>query len=323
MIIKKRKVPLSICKTRALIRRLPPQHSQISLIKENLNKREAGYKGESSVDFYLSFLEEKNYFIFHDIRLQDQSRFFQIDTLLLSEKFVLIIEVKNIAGTLYFDPVFKQLIRTKEGKETAFPDPLIQIQRHELQLKNWLLKNRLPTAPIHSLVVISNPQTVIRTASENRELSSKVIHRENLPSKISQIENSITKSSFSEKDLKKTIRQLKKQHIEADFFILQRYNLTKDELLKGVICENCHHIPLLKRHGTWFCSQCQHTCKNAHIQALKDYFFLIGPTITNRQLRDFLMMTSSASATRILQSMNLTYTGTNKGRVYNLFFDRE
>lgn len=254
MIIKKRKIPLSILKTRALLRRLPPYHPKTPLIKEELSKREAGYKGESSLDFYLSFLEEKNYFIFHDLRLQDQSRFFQIDTLLLSKKFVLIIEVKNIAGTLYFDPLFNQLIRTKEENEMAFPDPLIQIQRHESQLKNWFSKNRLPGAPIHSLVVISNPQTIIRTTPENRQLSCKVIHREVLPSKISQIENSITKLSFSEKELKKTIRQLQKQHVEADFPILERYDITKNEILKGIICEKCNHIPLLKRHGTWFCS---------------------------------------------------------------------
>ncbi|MFE5428411.1 nuclease-related domain-containing protein [Peribacillus simplex] len=140
MIVKERKVPLSILKLRALAHRLPQSHPKIPSIMNELKKREAGFKGESAIDFPLSFLEPKNYFIFHDLRLQDQSRFFQMDTLLVSKKFALIIEVKNIAGSIYFDPHFNQLIRKKEGKETAFPDPIIQVSRQESQLKNWFLK---------------------------------------------------------------------------------------------------------------------------------------------------------------------------------------
>ncbi|MDQ7861687.1 nuclease-related domain-containing protein [Peribacillus frigoritolerans] len=64
-------------------------------------------------------MNRKSYYIFHDLRLQDQSRFFQLDTLLISKKYALIIEVKNIAGAIYFDPHFNQLIRTIEGKRNG------------------------------------------------------------------------------------------------------------------------------------------------------------------------------------------------------------
>ncbi|MFD4927320.1 nuclease-related domain-containing protein [Peribacillus butanolivorans] len=321
MIVKERKVPLSILKLRALAHRLPQSHPKIPSIMNELKKREAGFKGESAIDFPLSFLEPKNYFIFHDLRLQDQSRFFQMDTLLVSKKFALIIEVKNIAGSIYFDPHFNQLIRKKEGKETAFPDPIIQVSRQESQLKNWFLKNGFSALPILSLVVISNPQTIIRTSPENRKLHHKVIHRDMLPSNINRIEQSIKNPTFCEKELKKIIRVINRNHIEADFSVLERYTLKPGELIKGVICENCKESPLLRRHGTWFCDNCQLLSKDAHIQALQDYFFLIGSTITNRQLREFLLVSSSASATRILQSLNLTSRGANKGRVYSLSFN--
>ncbi|MFC5363621.1 nuclease-related domain-containing protein [Peribacillus frigoritolerans] len=98
LIVKKRKVPLAVRKLRALACRLPSNHPKVPLIMNDLKKMEAGYKGECSIDFPLSFLEPKSYFIFHDLRLQDQSRFFQLDTLLISKKYALIIEVKNIAG---------------------------------------------------------------------------------------------------------------------------------------------------------------------------------------------------------------------------------
>ncbi|MED3708146.1 hypothetical protein P4502_02715 [Peribacillus frigoritolerans] len=121
--------------------------------------------------------------------------------------------------------------------------------------------------------------------------------------------------------MKKAIRAMNKHHIDADFSILERYNLTEKDLIKGVICENCKGNKLFRRHGTWICPLCQLSSKKAHIPALRDYFYLLGSTITNRQLRDFLSISSSSSATRILQSLNLTSSGANKGRVYRLNFD--
>ncbi|MFB7637542.1 hypothetical protein [Peribacillus butanolivorans] len=183
------------------------------------------------------------------------------------------------------------------------------------------MKNGFSALPILSLVVISNPQTIIRTSPENRKLHYKVIHRDMLPSNINRIEQSIKNPTFCEKELKKIIRVINRNHIEADFSVLERYTLKPGELIKGVICENCKESPLLRRHGTWFCDNCQLLSKDAHIQALQDYFILIGSTITNRQLREFLLVSSSASATRILQSLTLTSRGANKGRVYSLSFN--
>ncbi|MGE7603288.1 nuclease-related domain-containing protein [Peribacillus sp. NPDC097675] len=323
MIIKERKIPLSILKLQALLRRLPPTHPKIPIILSELHKREAGYRGECAIDFPLSFLEPKDYFIFHDIRLQDQTRFFQIDTLMLSQKFILIIEVKNIAGSLYFDSTFNQLIRTKDGIESAFADPLLQIERQESQLKKWCIKYGMVEPPIYSLVVISNPQTIIRTNPENRNLQYKVIHRDTLPTKIQQIENSIKQSNLSDKELKKMIKNISKHHSEADFPILQRFDLTKKDMIKGVLCEKCSMSPLLRRSRVWICSRCETESKDAHIRALRDYYLLLGPTITNRQLREFLSISSSASATRILRSMNLPSEGMNKGKVYHLPFENE
>jgi RNase P subunit RPR2 len=200
----------------------------------------------------------------------------------------------------------------------AFPDPLLQVKRHELQLKKWFTNNGLREIPIYSFIVISNPQTVIRTTPENSLLSQKVIHREALPSKIIQFESSLHTSTLSEKEIKKAIRIIKKQHTELDSSIMEKYNISKNELIKGVFCKNCLHIPLERQHGTWFCSVCLEKCNHAHKAALNDYRLLISKTITNSQLRDFLQIESAATATRLLYSMKIPCSGMNKGRVYKL-----
>ncbi|WP_416828474.1 nuclease-related domain-containing protein [Ectobacillus polymachus] len=317
MIVKKREVPLILLQLQALLRRPPLHHPKIPVLTEELKKRQSGYNGECAIDYQLSFLDQNNYFIFHDLRLQDQAHFFQMDTLLVSSKFVLIIEVKNIAGTLYFDPLFQQMIRTKDGEETAFPNPILQIQRQEHQLKNWI-GEKLKNVPIFSLVVISNPQTIIRTSSKYRNLSQKLIHRDVLPVTIKQMEQKIQEPTLSERELKKVVRLLKKHHTEADTSILDRYQISPNELIIGVFCPSCQFNPLTKIHGAWFCPGCKNSWKEAHVNALTDYKLLIGSTITNRQARQFLQLPSSATTKRLLLSMNLSFTGDNKSRIYEL-----
>jgi hypothetical protein len=133
MIVKIRNVPLSIEKLQALICRTPPIHPKIPIMNGNLSKRLSGYKGETYLDYPLSFLSEKDYYILY---LHDSTHYFQFDSFVISTNFMIIPEVKNIAGEIYFDPILHQLIRTLDGKETVFEDPIVQISRQELQLKN-------------------------------------------------------------------------------------------------------------------------------------------------------------------------------------------
>src|SRR3954447_26352768 len=261
MILKPRKIPLSVQKYQALTRRTPPNHTKIPLIKENLRKGLAGYRGECAIDYPLSFLSDKKYTILHDVRLPDESRFFQMDSVLICNEFILILEVKNIAGKLYFEPVFNQLIRTIDGEEKALSDPLIQVKRHEEQLQRWLHRHKLPSIPILSLVVISNPSTIITTSSENRNLNQKVIHRDVLPTRIMQFAKQYHEALISEKERKKIGQSIIKQHTEANFPILEKLQMSRNDLLKGVHCPNCEHLPMERAYGKWICPSCHHTNK--------------------------------------------------------------
>ncbi|TWI59801.1 nuclease-related domain-containing protein [Halalkalibacter nanhaiisediminis] len=323
MIVKPRKKPLHLQKLQALLRRTPPKHLKYPLIKEQLAKSIAGYKGEQSMDYPLSFLAEKQYFIFHDLRLQLNQHYFQIDTLILSPFFFLILEIKNISGTIFFDQQFHQLIRTHNGYEESFPDPLLQIQRQQSQLEKWLVKQKVANIPVCSLIVISNPKTVIRTSSENRYLSKKVIRRDFLPLKVEQLESLYNNEALSINEMKKVIRHLKKHDTSYNPPILKQYQIMQEQLQKGVYCTKCNHLPMIRTQGTWFCSACHIKDKTAHIPALKDYLLLVKPTITNGETRKFLLMNNAAATTRLLRSLNITYSGTNKGRVYSLSFKEE
>ncbi len=321
MIEKERVMPRMILMLQALLRRLPLNHPKKQLISDELGKRMAGYKGETALDYTLSFLDPRNHFILHDLRIPLKDSFFQIDTLLITRTFILIIEVKYLAGVVYFDPVFNQLIQTKDGSEFALPDPTLQIKRQESQLVKWLNKLGFPSIPIYSYVVMSNDRTIIKTSPDNKSLNKVVIHRHSLLDKINRLENACGGiENVSNKNIKKLIRTFKRQHQEANPSILERFNIMEKDLLKGVICEACNHLPLVRKHGTWVCLKCENKNRNGHIQAIKDYELLISPTITNTKLRKFLAIESPYVAKGLLQSLNLPTTGTKKGTTYTLTF---
>lgn len=148
MIVKHRKVPILIKKLEALYRRLPPDHSKRQAVENELTRRRSGYKGEQSLGYYLNFLPDQDYAILHNLRFNYKSHFFQLDTLILSTSFFLIIEAKNISGTLSFDPVFKQLIRTVNETVEVFPDPIPQVKHQQFQLTEYLRNTKLPSIPI-------------------------------------------------------------------------------------------------------------------------------------------------------------------------------
>ncbi|MED2971128.1 nuclease-related domain-containing protein [Fictibacillus sp. B-59209] len=314
MIIKERKMPLIIRKLNALLRRLPQHHPQRKDIEASFAKYMAGYRGEESIDYVLGFLPEKEYYILHDVRLSDGVRYFQIDTLIVSSKFILLLEIKNISGTLVFDQTFNQLIRITDEKEEAFPDPILQIQRHEQQFRAWLHQHHFHQIPIESLVI-----TLIKNSRDNQaEHLEMVIHSGKLSKKVNDFERLYLSPILTDKLIKKLLRQMSKKHTPLSIDLLQRFDIKTDELLTGVHCPDCGYLPMKRMQAKWICPKCLKTSKDAHLMALVDYELLLGSTINNCQFRQFLLISSSSIAHKMLCSMNLPVSGSFKDKIYFL-----
>ncbi len=319
MIIKAREIPEIILELQALLRRLPLQYHNIQVLIDELNRRTAGHKGEEALDFPLSLLDPQKYLILHGLRLQIDNHFFQIDTLVISKNFILLIEVKNLAGTIYFDPVFSQLIQIKDDQQTVYPDPQIQLHRQKTHFEKWLRLNGFSSIPIYSLVVISNDRTLIKTSPNNHKIHSTVIHRHLLPTRITQFEKNNFSENYNDKEIKKLARMLKKKHRMTEHSILERFHISPSEIRGGVICKLCNHGPLVRKHGFWFCTKCKSKDTNGHIQALMDYQLIFKKeTITNGEARKYLNIESRFVVTRLLKSLSLSSTGDKKSTTYNL-----
>ncbi|MFI8686446.1 nuclease-related domain-containing protein [Rossellomorea sp. NPDC077527] len=315
MIIKVREIPLIILYYEALLRRLPPQSRIRSKIEESLLKAWAGYHGECKADRQLSTIDHPQMLILNDLCIPIGKTFFQIDTLILTKTFILVLEIKNIAGTMEFGSEFDQFSRTYKGEVTGFPNPISQANRNMLHLSHWFQKKKLPLLPLDYLVVFTNSTSLLTSSNRHRKTVDKAIKVENLVAKYLSIQESYSrsKSVLIQKELKKISNALMKEHLPYSAFKEEH-----DEIIPGVRCSQCNRFNMVRQMRSWYCTACGIFDKVAHQQAIFDYLLLVNPTITNKRAREFLGVESSRVAYKLLNTMKLASEGTGKGRVYSL-----
>ncbi|MDP4169406.1 MAG: nuclease-related domain-containing protein [Bacillota bacterium] len=315
MIIKARTVPRIILELETLLRRISKDHPKIPQIERELLKRRAGYKGELQVDYFLSLLPEEDFSIFCDLNLALKKRF-QIDTLLASRNFLLVIESKNISGKIRIDPKTDQMIRTYREIEEGFNNPILQAKRQHLQLKNWLSKNKFPPVSVEYLAVVSNHTTLLDTSHTDPQVFKKLILAESLLEKIEKLQSKYQNPSLTKVRLHSLEETLLKDHQLPHNDILKKFDISKDCIIKGVQCPDCQCFSMSRISASWLCPQCKKRSKTSHEQAILDYFLLINASITNRQCRDFLCTGSSDVVNYLFKKMNLLSEGKGKGKKY-------
>jgi hypothetical protein len=318
MVKRELKVPYNVLQRVALLRRSSPRHPMRIEIVKDLKRYLKGYYGERECCHYLSFLPEDRYLIFHGLCLKDKKDF-QMDVLLLSRNFALIIEVKNISGKLIFNKGSNQVIQEYKNEKIGLPNPIYQVKRHRIQLMNWLIRNKMKMLPVEHLVVISKTSTIIETTPDNIPFFNQLIFAEALIEKILELEKKYPNQHLTGDELSFLSDTLMEAHIEKIPDILQEYKISPSELILGVQCPCCNMI-MKYISGKWRCISCNHMSKDAHLQALHDYFLLIGTTITRKEFRTFLQMESDIKAKYLLSSLNLALTGSKRGAKYNLPF---
>lgn len=146
----------------------------------------------------------------------------------------------------------------------------------------------------------------------------KVIHAGSLQEKIESLAYRLRDDLITSKELNRLSRHLIKHHTPNDPDLLKQFQINRSDLIMGVHCTLCSAIPMMKISGSWVCKKCWFTSKEGHLASLNDYALLLGPTITNKELRQFLKISSVSSASKLLSALNLSYTGTFKNRKYLL-----
>lgn len=319
MYLKKIKIPYHVQQYEAFSRRLAPAVLRADA-QSRLKRGMAGYRGEQSLDYPLSYLPNEEFFIIHNLRLFDGAHYFQIDFLILCPRFILILEVKNIAGKLTFDTELSQLIRELDQTTDVFDDPISQAENLNTQLFEWLeARYGSPALPTADRVVIASPAQLQVTDLKNHRIK-KIIRRSNLKRALVKLNQQYSNECLDTGLVEKIARMLLVQHQPRIIDIFSTTPAEPNDIIRGVQCPECGETPMKRENRIWHCASCGHESKKAHLVALLDYFLIFGPAMTNRQCRDFLMLDSATIAKKILQAVASHYEGENRARIYHLSF---
>lgn len=310
--------PERLILTERLERRLIIGHYKHAEVERALAKRRAGYWGEITLNKFLKELPQNKYHIIHDLQLQIEGVHFQIDALLLNLHYILIIEAKNIIGTLTFDNIFKQLIRNQDGKEEIFEDPRVQAKYHQMLLNRWLRYHGFNFLPVEHLTFFSSNSTFLKTKPGDTSDFSRVCKAREIFLKINDVENEFRRKKIDQTAADDLGKFILSQQTPKPINILEEFNLTVKDLRTGSRCPKCSFAPMIYIRGIWSCPSCMHKSKDAHLEGVCDFLHLIKPTITNSEFRKFFQLPTDDISQKLLQASNLNSTGKTKNRFYHL-----
>lgn len=315
MILKKRGNNKHLEGLHALQKRLPENHPIMETVIKKIAILSAGVRGEAKLETIFetySFLEEL--YILHDLSFYSTGHA-QVDCLVITPNFALILEVKNIAGELSFLVGTGQISRILEnGQVDYFESPMVQLDRNSDLLMDWFRMAGFDL-PILGAVILPNA-----TQKVNVKLNDyPVLFPGEVPSFIKRSIKKIPKNEPSQ--AKEIAEKLLKEHKAFNPFpICSRWNVNASCLKKGVLCPKCTAGEVIRHSRKWVCQACHHKDADAHRQAIQEWFMLVGGELTNKKCRDFLQIESHQLASRLLGSMNLKIEGYGKSTRYKMEF---
>lgn len=317
MIIKKRSLQMNYLSHAALLKRIDQMNHQYQQVHINYLRAKSGVWGEENIDYYLSnYYHPYPHLIMQDVQLFASS-YFQIDNLFITQYFILVIEVKNIKGNIELTQKPFDMIRTNElGERMSLDSPEEQLDKNMIWLSDWL-KNRGWNIPVKGIIVFTNMDSQI-TVNESK---CTVIKGKHLPTWIRKMEH--TKEYITEEQMNELADEINTNHTKYKHkSILERYQLTKDDIITGVQCPECLEFGMKKHRRHWSCSN-NHQSADAHVNTLDDYFYIFGMNISNKECRRFLHIENIHVSKRILKSMDLLISGKRKKREYVKIFREE
>ncbi|MET3684234.1 hypothetical protein ABID56_002360 [Alkalibacillus flavidus] len=294
----------------AIIPRYKRQDQTYRDMLNHLRREQAGYLGEQSLQYFQQLLPHKIAALY-GLRALGNQHYFQIDLLLVLEKFLLIIEAKHFQGTIELNH-FGQIVQTINGQRHVYQNPLEQAEVQKYQLQSLLERHHIKSPPIHTCAVFTHEDVLLKIDNPPANL---LTYRQLFQFFQHLYQNSSPQITHAEAT--KLSHFLKAQHTPKNRHIFAIYNVKSDLIKGGIYCDDCERSKMYYRRAKWICKQCQKTDRYALIRGLKEYALIFRKTtISNGEARDFFGFPSSDTCNRRLSF--LRKTGVTKNTVYHI-----
>ncbi|WAA12088.1 nuclease-related domain-containing protein [Fervidibacillus halotolerans] len=317
MIIKPYAIPFDVLQIEALERRIPRSHPKKGQIQQELKKHMFGQQGEKEVFYQLQFLPEKHFYLFHNLRLIENERVFQIDILVLHPNFITIIEVKHFKGNISFNDIGQLVHESGE----VYDHPINQVEKHKLQFQNWLTYNNFPIPPIETFVVLGPATKFLPNNTYTKHIQKLVPTSTILPT-ILELAQRYKKPIFRKNQIDQLCTTVQSAHTPLQKNVLTNFQIQSEDLIQGVLCPICATTVMDRIHGKWFCSACEIKEEKCHIHAFNDYYCLIKETITIKEAKQFLNIHRYDLVKYLIKKEQYKKIGKTKGTKYVLTFKK-
>ena len=311
MIIKYREEPLKVEGYEALLRRLPPSHPKRTAIKRSLNNTKAGYGGEERLDKALEFFNPPYpHQIIQDFSLPAPLQI-QVDTVVLTQSCVFLLEVKNITGKLQFKENPSALHSVlADGNIRSYKSPITQMNETTMRMRIFL-KNLGCPLPLVSIIVIAHPSQIV----EEAPIAARILSAGEVSFYLSEIKQQNPLLSIEE------LHRLGQAFLNAHqdyhpFPLAPKFQIELSEIEPGVFCPRCRFGKMERTKVAWECETCRLISRNAHLEALNDWFMLIKTSITTAECQDFIGLKNLNTAKQFLMKSGCQPVGGRRYRHY-------
>lgn len=296
-----------------LIARLHPEHPKVQFLQKHLYRIDAGYSGERNVDSYIERIQLPGVLkVFTDLHLRISPKYtFQIDTLIITERYILIIEVKTLKDTVIFvpnPPHLEQVLDT--GGEAVLDCPVYQIEANRSKLDQWFRQHGIHLNTL-GLLVLANPNTKVIDAPDN----FPIIYKKQIPFYLQKLLP--TKKFLTSHQIQDITRQINAEQQQFNPFPLcTYYHINPEDLRKGLLCRNCHGQLQRKNRETWHCPRCLKVAEDPYNDAIQDWLMLVKNSLNNEECRKFLMLKDKHAAGYALKKSPLVKKGKSIATFY-------
>ncbi|ADU32484.1 nuclease-related domain-containing protein [Evansella cellulosilytica] len=203
---------------------------------------EKGFEGEIKFDQLIENIQEER-LILNDLLLEVNNSYFQIDTLIISQGIIYLIDIKNFEGDCYMesDKIFSVKTRWE------YKNPINQLKRSET-LFSQLLRILKCNYLVESTAIFINPHFTLYQAS----MDNSIILPSQVNRFISNLNNVPSKLTNSDKQLAKKLLSL--HHPKTPFSLPPSYHY--DQLQKGVYCNKCISYYMSIEKYNFVCGNC-------------------------------------------------------------------
>lgn len=299
--------------TQRLLLRLNPTSSEYKDVFRRYDSIRAGYNGECNVDRHLSKLSPTpQLIVLQDITIQINPHWFiQIDTLIITNRYILILEIKSYRGILHFEEEPHALIQINDENSFVRRCPQLQALSYVEGLQEWLNRHGF-NLPVYANIVLGFPTAQVKTAPK----LIKLIQAEQVPFRIREL-NRTSPTVMSDENVRLLANLLKASNDPYKAFPLgEYYKLDPDLIRTGVICRKCGAQLYKQSQATWCCDSCFIVVEEAPLRAIEDWLILMKTTISNEECRNWLGLKDKYAAHYLLSKSKLEAIGNSKARKY-------